>query len=314
MLCYKTRLGEAYCGDSLALIDEQLEDESVDLVITSPPFAILHEKRGYQNIKEAEYADWIAQFAEKLMPKLKESGSLVIDLGGAFVKGSPNHSLYQYRTLIRLCDDGYYLAQPIFWNNPCALPNPIEYLKRKIRLKQSVDTIWWLCKSPINCKANVSNVLNPYSKQMKALFKNPEKYITPPPKAKRKKAAVRNSSWTKNHGGSIPSNLLNIANTDSHSQYLRFCRATKVEKHPARFPIQLPEFFIKMLTDENDLVVDIFGGSGTTAQAAERLGRHWKTFELNREFVAGSAFRFCTEENASDVYKKIIKGEYLEFD
>ena len=72
-----------------------------------------------------------------------------------------------------------------------------------------------------------------------------------------------------------------------------------------------PEFFIKMLTDESDLVVDIFGGSNTTGMVAERLKRRWLTFELSKEYVAASAFRFISNETvASDIYSKILSDEF----
>ena len=63
-------------------------------------------------------------------------------------------------------------------------------------------------------------------------------------------------------------------------------------RHPARFPSEVPAFFIKMLTDEGDTVLDIFGGSNTTGFAAEALGRKWLTFDLNRDYLTASVFRF----------------------
>lgn len=111
MLCYQTDLGNAYCGDSLKLIDE-LEDNSVDLVMTSPPFALLNPME-YGNVSQSEYVEWFKQFASKLLPKLKDTGSFVIDIGNTYNKGEPTYSLYAFRTLIMLVDDlGYRLAQP----------------------------------------------------------------------------------------------------------------------------------------------------------------------------------------------------------
>ena len=114
---YSTRLGNAYCGDSLELIPE-LDDSSVDLAFTSPPFALQRQK-DYGNRDQAEYVDWLAQFVSMLRPKLKDTGSFVVDLGGAYQKGIPARSLYQFRALIKFCDElGYHLAEEFYRFNP----------------------------------------------------------------------------------------------------------------------------------------------------------------------------------------------------
>ena len=73
---------------------------------------------------------------------------------------------------------------------------------------------------------------------------------------------------------------------------MRLCKQAGVSGHPARFPEKLPTFFIEFLTEPDDLVIDIFAGSNTTGHAAETLGRKWMTFELSREYLAASVFRF----------------------
>ena len=138
--------------------------------MTSPPFALLRQKE-YGNENQYKYIDWLCEFAELLLPKLKDTGSLVIDLGAAYNKGEPTYSLYQFKTLIKLCDEvGYKLAQPFYWHNTSALPAPIEWVnKRKLRAKNSVNTVWWLSKTS-NPKADVTKVLTPYSDRMLKLF------------------------------------------------------------------------------------------------------------------------------------------------
>src|SRR3972149_11482946 len=78
-----------------------------------------------------------------------------------------------------------------------------------------------------------------------------------------------------------------------------------LEGHPARFPAALPEFFIKFLTDHDDLVLDIFAGSNTTGRVAEQLGRRWMAMELDANYVAASALRFMDhlpESNLSEPF------------
>lgn len=306
---YCTKLGEALCGDSADLISE-LPDDSVNLVLTSPPFALQRQKE-YRELDQADYVDWLSSFAELLLPKLTEDGSLVLDLGGAYEKGVPSRSLYNFRVLLRLCDDlGYTLAQDFYWHNPSKLPSPIEWVnKRKLRAKDTVNTVWWLSKTPWP-KANVSKVLSEYSERMKKLLRDPKAFYTP---KMRPSGHDIGEAFGKDNGGAIPSNLLQIPNTDSNSSYLSVCKALGVKAHPARFPAKLPQFFIRMLTDPDDLVLDIFAGSNTTGMVAEQEGRRWKAFDERRDFLAASAFRFlpasATQDEASSIYGAIMNGE-----
>ncbi|MEW6379386.1 MAG: DNA methyltransferase [bacterium] len=77
--------------------------------------------------------------------------------------------------------------------------------------------------------------------------------------------------------------------------HLRLCKYFNADRHPARFPIKLPSFFINFLTEPGDTVVDIFAGSNTTGDAAESCGRNWIACDLNRPYLAASAFRFFEE-------------------
>ena len=265
---YHTAKGEAYVGNSLELLAE-LPDNSIDLVMTSPPFALRRQK-SYGNVEETEYVQWIKPFGQEVFRVLKESGSFVLDLGGAYRSGIPSRSLYNFRVLLAFCDEiGFQLAEDFYWLNPAKLPSPIEWVnKRKLRAKDSVNTVWWFSKTDFP-KADVRKVLTPYSDRMKKLIEDPEIYT---PK-KRPSGHDISDGFGKDNGGAIPSNLLSIPNTESNSSYLRICKELGIERHPARFPSELPAFFIKMLTDEDDVVLDIFGGSNTTGFTAEALRR-----------------------------------------
>ncbi len=301
---YKTNYGEAYCGDALVLLKE-LPSESIDLVMTSPPFALQRQKE-YGNLDQETYVDWLLQFTTEIKRVLKNTGSFVLDIGG-HLKSRPVRSLYNYRVLIRLCDEqGWNLAEEFFWYNPAKLPSPIEWVnKRKIRAKDAVNTVWWLSKSDFP-KANISQVLAPYSERMKKLLEDSEKYYLP---KDRPSGHQISSSFSRDNGGAIPSNLLQIPNTESNSQYLRFCKIADVQGHPARFPEKLPEFFIKFLTDENDLVLDIFAGSNTTGAVAEKLGRKWLAFEQEKKYLAASVFRFVpnNQEKIGPLFESILR-------
>lgn len=293
---YKTNLGAAYCGDALTLLND-LHSNYVDLVITSPPFALQRQKE-YGNLNEVDYVDWLLQFTKEIKRVLRDTGSLVIDLGGAYLKSRPVRSLYNFRVLLRLCDEqGWNLAEEFFWYNPAKLPSPIEWVnKRKIRAKDAVNTVWWLSKTDFP-KASVGQVLVPYSDRMKKLLDDSEKYYSP---KDRPSGHQISKSFSNNNGGAIPSNLLQIPNTESNSQYLRFCKIAGVKGHPARFPEKLPEFFIQFLTDKGDMILDIFAGSNTTGAVAERLDRKWLAFEQERKYLATSIFRFLTNDQEKE--------------
>src|SRR5699024_2089431 len=84
---------------------------------------------------------------------------------------------------------------------------------------------------------------------------------------------ISKEGFLKDNSGSIPPNLISLANTHSSSNYLNYCREHNLKPHPARFPSGLPAFFIRMLTDKNDLVFDPFAGSCITGEVAEHMGR-----------------------------------------
>jgi site-specific DNA-methyltransferase (cytosine-N4-specific) len=90
------------------------------------------------------------------------------------------------------------------------------------------------------------------------------------------------------NGAAIPPNLIALANTESNSTYLRYCKAKGLPVHPARYPASLPELFIRMLTDPGDLVIDPFAGSCVTGEVAERLGRRWVCCEVLGEYAQGA--------------------------
>ncbi len=320
---YQTSFGTAYVGDSLVGMAEELEDESVSLFFTSPPFA-LSRKKEYGNKSETEYIDWFRHFALVMWDKLREDGSVVIDLGGAWRKGSPTRSLYQFKVLIELCeglgDRCFHLAQEFYWYNPSKMPLPAQWVNvERCRVKDSVNVVWWLSKTP-RPKANNRNVLRPYSPDMERLLERQSYNGGRRPGG----ANVNPLTWKKRHEGAIPPNVvelpfvsndeandaalmnfLRIGGSESASRYHRACTALakhfaeqemdgrdRFRKHPARFPVQLPTFFVRLLTEEGDLVVDPFAGSNVTGQAAEDERRSWKAFELHRHYLEPSVARF----------------------
>ena len=302
---YITDAGEAWVGDSRQLL-KKLPDESIDLVVTSPPYGLV-KKKEYGNESQRDYVRWFRPFAKELFRVLKSTGSLVLNVAGAWQKGQPTRAMYPYRLILDLCEPNsrrksppvFHLAQEFYWLNPAKLPNPVQWTNvTRERAKDAVEPIWWLSKTP-RPKANNRNVLVPYSEHMQRLLKT-GKYN----RGIRPSGWNISDVWAKDNGGSIPSNfesddalnylfnVIVVSNTSSNDAMRTSIRSSKNRPHPAIFPVALPEFFIRMLTDAGDVVLDPFAGSNATGSAAERLGRRWLSIDLSSEYVETSRFRW----------------------
>ncbi|ACK72671.1 DNA methylase N-4/N-6 domain protein [Gloeothece citriformis PCC 7424] len=327
---YETQWGAAYLGDSLKVLS-QIPDESIDLICTSPPFALVRKKE-YGNVDADEYVQWFDSFAQQFYRILKQNGSLVIDIGGSWIKGYPVRSLYHFELVMHLCKPrregglGFYLAQELYWYNPAKLPTPAEWVTvRRERVKDAVNTIWWLSKDP-HPKACNKRVLRPYSKAMENLLKNGYDAKLRP------SGHDISTKFQRNRGGAIPPNIIDAqttsvataigspvlasfdwllfndlaqpvnvisaSNTASNDYYQRRCKEEGIKPHPARFPQALPEFIINLCTEPGDLVLDPFCGSNVTGRVAEDLKRYWLAIEIDQGYLKASQYRFETEASS----------------
>jgi site-specific DNA-methyltransferase (cytosine-N4-specific) len=281
---YRTTWGAMYEGDARELLKD-LPDESVDLVVTSPPYA-LHFKKEYGNVDKDAYVEWFRPFGYEIFRVLKRYGSFVLNIGGSYNAGAPTRSLYHFRVLLMLCDEiGFHLAQECFWYNPAKLPSPAEWVNvRRVRIKDSVEYIWWLSKDPMP-KADNRRVLTAYSQDMKRLLIRGYR-------AKNRPSGHKITNKFTDKGGAIPSNVIERGNNESNSEYIRLCAKNGLKPHPARFPAALPEFFIHLVTEREALILDPFAGSNTTGAVAEKSERRWLAFELEPKYIETSRLRF----------------------
>lgn len=300
---HRTDFGTVYLGDSLEVMGG-ITAGSVDLIMTSPPFGLTREKE-YGNEREDAYLNWFKPFASAFHRILSDNGSLVIDIGGAWKPGFPVRSLYHFKLLIMLCEEySFHLAQDFYWWNPSKLPAPAEWVNiRRIRVKDAINTVWWLSKSEWP-RASNRRVLQPYSPSMESLLANGYKA------KKRPSGHDISEKFSVNNGAAIPPNLIAIPNTESNSAYMRYCQETDVKPHPARFPADLPEYFIRMLTDPGDMVFDPFGGSCVTGEVADRLGRRWICSEMEEEYLKGAIGRFFQPSAVERPSPKDADGYY----
>lgn len=285
---HETSLGRIIHGDSVDVL-AACADDSVDLIMTSPPFGLVR-KKDYGNVDADEYVDWFRPFAAAFHRVLKSDASLVIDIGGAWNKGRPTRNLYHFKLLIMLCEEiGFHLAQDFYWWNPSKLPTPAEWVTvRRIRVKDAINTVWWLSKTPWP-KASNRRVLQPYSPSMQELLAKGYKA------KKRPSGHDISDKFNTDNGAAIPPNLIAIPNTESNSFYLRYCEEKGFKPHPARYPAELPEYFIRMLTNAGDFVVDPFAGSCVTGEVCERTMRRWVCIELLHDYCEAALGRFVRD-------------------
>src|ERR1700690_2443011 len=195
---YCTQLGAVYHADSRDIL-RAIPDGSVNLVFTSPPYA-LHFKKEYGNVEKEDYVDWFLGFAREIFRTLRDDGSFVLNIGGSYNPKVPTRSLYHYKLLIALVEEiGFHLAQECFWYNPARMPVPAEWVTvRRVRVKDSVEFAWWLSKTP-HPKADNRKVLRPYSADMIRLNRRGVKSTVRP-----SGHAIRSSFDKLDAGGSIP--------------------------------------------------------------------------------------------------------------
>lgn len=283
---FETALGAALWAtaeDASALI----ENNSIDLIFSSPPYPTIKPFE-YGTIPADDWVEWMISLARRWHDKLTPSGSLILNIGPTWEPGRPTRSPYIERLTLRLIDDlGYHLADRLYWQNPAKMPPPAWVALRRIRVKPTVEPLLWMSRSPFP-KSDVNRVLLPYASRTRAQYLGKKR-----PQRERRPSGytIAKDGFSRDNGGSIPPALITAA-ASSNDTYRRACRATGLRQHPAVMPQSVAEFAVNLTTEPGDLVYDPFLGSGTTAAAAEALGRRWIGSERSRHYLTGAAFRF----------------------
>lgn len=290
-LWHQTSRGRLYLGFLEDLLASPVAGElagTVQLIFTSPPFPLNRKKR-YGNLQGEQYRTWLSGLAPRLTELLTADGSIVLEVGNAWEPGEPVMSTLALRSLLDFMEQAeLHLCQQFVCHNPARLPTPAQWVNiERIRVKDSFTHVWWMSPTA-RPKADNRQVLQPYSKSMQKLL-NTGTY-----NAGRRPSGhvIGEESFNKNNGGAIPPNVLTISNTGVTTAYREYCRQEGIEAHPAPMQPELAEFFIRLLTDEEDLVFDPFAGSNTTGAVAEKLGRRWVASEPNEDYAQGSLGRF----------------------
>jgi site-specific DNA-methyltransferase (cytosine-N4-specific) len=251
-LAYETKKGKMLVGKIEAALDHptlKAARGKVNLIFTSPPFPLVRKKR-YGNKMGDEYLEWLGQLAPRLIELLAPDGSIVVEVGNAWESGLPVMSTLPLRALLRFQEAGEpRLCQHIICHNPARLPSPAQWVNvKRIRLKDSFTHVWWMARGE-NPKADNRRVLTPYGEDMKKLLKTKRYNAGRRPSGH----VISETGFLKNHGGAIaasvlevedetktPGSLLKFSNTAWESGYVDYCRANKLEPHPARMHPRSP--------------------------------------------------------------------------
>ncbi len=257
--------GKIVYGDALSLIP-MLPDRSINLVLTSPPYA-MQRKRHYGGVPESQYPAWMVSVMAALRPKLKKDGSVLIVIRSHVRDGVVSD--YVLRTRLALREDGWYECEELIWLKPDAPP-----LGSKQRPRRTWEQILWFSKTSkpyINLRANGG-----FSERIGFVGSHRIRNETP--------IATKRTSELEIGQARTPDHFVaNVGDIDSGVM------------HPAMFPVTLCEKLILTFTRSGDCVADIFAGSGQCLIAAKQLGRSFIGFDKKKEYVELAAKRLNTE-------------------
>ena len=261
---------EIYCGDAGELI-KKVPSGTIDLVITSPPYAMKRDKDFGHEMTYDEYVEWLFSLSKEFMRVLKKRGSFILNIKEGVKNGKRETHVLEYLT--RMAKEGYW-TDTYVWvkTNPFPTGN-------KRRLKDGFEYCYHFTKDK-KYRFNPSNCLIPANpKWLQDNLKRKNKGKHDVTNNSGLNMAIRTCSSMVR-----PSNVITMATNTTNT------------KHPATFPIGLPQFFIRLLTNKGDLVLDPFIGSGTTAIACLEEERSFIGFEAKKEYAEMAQSRIDKHE------------------
>ena len=298
------------CGECLAEM-KRLPDNSVDFIFTSPPYADQVKDYGAigSKIKPDKFDNWFVPRAKEMYRILKPTGSFVLNINDKL--DGKYQSIFVFKLVVMLVEEvGFHLVRDYIWYNPATPPNVFSRGTMG-RTKKSHEYCLWFSKSE-EWTFNMDAIRKPYSDKMLVLFQAAPKGDRSANSRPSRHSFDLSHPW-KDNGGADPGSVLSISNTSSNDTFHRLCKQFGIG-HPARFPEALVEFFIKAGTNEGDVVLDPFAGSGTTAIVSHRLGRSFIYMDINPDYYDMAKKWYEVEFASEDVYKRNMErfcGEVL---
>lgn len=270
-------------GDCLGFLstNEEILDDSVNLIITSPPYANKRAK-SYGGPKAEDYVDWFLPISLQLKRVLKEDGSFILN-----IKEHPEggeRQTYVIELILAMRQQGWFWVEEYCWYKKNSFPG-----KWSNRFRDSWERCLHFTKNK-TFKMYQEEVMVPIGGWAERRFKSMSE-----------NDFLRTTSRNNSNLGRRVANWLDRKNVYPHNvlvfekehyleptNVLEFATECSNKNHSAAFPLELPTWFIKLFTKENDLVLDPFLGSGTTAIASILLGRNYIGIEKQEDYYLES--------------------------
>lgn len=255
-------LTELHLGDAGEVL-KLLPDNSIDLIVTSPPYA--DQRKGtYGGLYPDKYVEWFLPISGQLLRVLKPTGTFILNIKEKVVEGE--RSTYVMELIIAMRKQGWLWTEEFIWHKKNCYPG-----KWPNRFRDSWERLLQFNKDR---KFNMYQeaVMVPMGNWAKTRLKNLSETDKIRDTSKVGSGFGKNISNWRTREMAYPTNVLHLA-TECNNK-----------NHSAAFPSELPEWFIKLFTQENDTVLDPFLGSGTTMMVANRLRRNCIGIELKEEY------------------------------
>ncbi|MCW8815760.1 MAG: site-specific DNA-methyltransferase [Chlorobium sp.] len=268
---------DLYLGDSQEEL-KKIPDNSVDLIVTSPPYAD-QRKKTYGGIHPDHYVSWFLPIAEQLMRVLKPTGTFVLNIKEKVVNGE--RSTYVMELILEMRrQQGWLWTEEFIWHKKNCYPG-----KWPNRFRDSWERLIQFNKSK-QFYMNQEAVMVPMGEWSKTRLKNLSETDKVRDESKVGSGFGKNISNWLDRKKAYPTNVLHLA-TECNNK-----------KHSAAFPEGLPEWFIRLFTKEGDTVLDPFMGSGTTNIVASRMKRHSIGIDILPEYYS----MVCDELKPQELY------------
>ncbi len=261
---FRTDLGAVVIGDCIDLLT-QIPDNTFDLVVTSPPYDGQPKYGNGELYERAWYQEFFLRVTKEILRTIKPHGSFVLNYRSK--RHGDERGTIQYELVFWLRQQGYLFCDDFVWGKPSPPPGRFNRF-----LKDAVEYCFHFAKTP-NWQFFPEQCLSPARWDVKD--------------RERRKRLAHNYVRANSPSGQGRKRVQAGPDMVRPSTLLRFEPefGPNVTGHPARFPVQLPSFFINLMTKPGQLVFDPFGGTCTTAVAAEKLDRHWLVTEIDPQYV-----------------------------
>lgn len=250
-------------GDCEAVLAD-LPDDSVDLIFTSPPYAD-QRRHTYGGVSPDEYVDWFLPKAEQFLRVLKPTGTFILNIKERVVNGE-RHT-YVLDLILMMRRQGWLWTEEFMWHKKNSYPG-----KWPNRFRDSWERLIQFNKSR-RFNMYQEAVMVPVGDWAKTRLSKLSETDQVRDESKVNSGFGKNVSNWIGRDMVYPTNVIHMSTECGN------------RNHSAAFPLELPSWFIRLFTAEGDLVLDPFVGSGTTAQAAKLLGRHYLGIDISPEFI-----------------------------